>query len=41
MLTPYNARRIEIPYTRYAANTKKEKEGRKEVLEILYLIGNR
>ena len=39
MLTPYNARRIEIPYTRYSANTKKEKEGRKEVLEILYLIG--
>lgn len=41
MLAPYNARRIEIPYTRYSANTKKEKEGRKEVLEILYLIGNR
>ena len=38
ILAPYTVRRIEQPYTRYAANTKKEKEGRKEVLELLYLI---
>jgi adenine-specific DNA-methyltransferase len=38
MLAPYTVRRFEQPYTRYAANTKKEKEGRKEVLELLYLI---
>ena len=38
LLEPYTVRRIEQPYTRYAANTKKEKEGRKEVMEILYLV---
>ena len=38
MLAPYEVRRIEIPYTRYSANTKKEKEGRKEVFELLYLL---
>jgi len=38
ILAEYTVRRIEIPYTRYAANTKKEKEGRKEVLELLYVI---
>jgi len=38
ILADYTVRRIEIPYTRYAANTKKEKEGRKEVLELLYVI---
>jgi hypothetical protein len=38
ILADYTVRRIEIPYTRYSANTKKEKEGRKEVLELLYVI---
>ena len=38
ILAEYTVRRIEIPYTRYSANTKKEKEGRKEVLELLYVI---
>lgn len=38
ILEPYTVRRIEHPYTRYSANTKKEKEGRKEVMELLYLI---
>ena len=41
ILEPYNVRLIEQPYTRYSANTKKEKEGRKEVMELLYLVSTR
>jgi adenine-specific DNA-methyltransferase len=41
ILEPYTVRRIEQPYTRYSANTKKEKEGRKEVMELLYLVSTR
>ena len=41
ILEPYTVRRIEQPYTRYSSNTKKEKEGRKEVMELLYLVTTR
>jgi adenine-specific DNA-methyltransferase len=38
ILEPYHIQFFERPYTRYSANTKKEKEGPKEVRELLYLI---
>lgn len=38
ILEPYNVRRIEQPYARYSANSKKD--DRKEVMELLYLISN-
>jgi adenine-specific DNA-methyltransferase len=41
ILEPYNVERIDIPYSRYAANSKKDDGGRKEVVEFLYLISSK
>ena len=38
ILAPYKVRNFARTYTRYSSNTKKEKEGRKQVQELLYLI---
>jgi len=41
MLEPYTVERIDIPYSRYSANSKKDDGGRKEVVEFLYLISSK
>jgi adenine-specific DNA-methyltransferase len=38
ILEPYTVRRFEIPYSRYSSNTKREDPGRKQVVEIMFLV---